>query len=235
MADVVWRCPTRAGEVVVHQTCRADGDFHRERVEPARLEARRRQVVDAPWTMLDEVHGADVVAVDRPGAGDGAVGDVLVSDVDRAVLGVWTGDCAAVVAVAPGGRHGAAHAGWRGLVGGVLEELVGAVDPGGRGGVRALLGPVIGPCCYEFGRPQLEHVATALGTDPAAIRGRTTWGTVSLDVPAAVAVVLERHGVDVDVERAAACTRCDDRYFSHRGGDLGRHVTAVWRQGGVTR
>ena len=222
MASVVWRCPTAAGDVVVVQSTRGDGDFHRDRVDRATLDARRRRLVDAPWTMLAEVHGCDVVTVDAPGAGDGSVGDVAVTDLAGTVLGVWTGDCAPLVAVAPGGRVAAAHAGWKGLAGGVVD----AVDPAGAGGVRAFLGPAIGPCCYEFGAAELAIVAAGVRGGAPTV-GTTTWGTVSLDIQAAVATALARH--DVALEGGGPCTCCDDRYFSHRGGDPGRHVTAAWR------
>lgn len=228
MAADVWRCPTSVGDVVVRQTTRVDGDFHLQRVGADELDARRRRVLDAPWTMLEEVHGTAVVTVDRPGAGDGEPGDVLVTDVPDAALGVWTGDCAAVVVVAPDGRFGAAHGGWRGLAHGVLNVLVDAVDPADRGGLRGVIGPVIGPCCYEFGAAELELVASALDVEPAAVSGRTSWGAPSLDMAAAVSTALGRRGVRI--ERLAACTRCDDRYFSHRRGDTGRHVTAAWRR-----
>jgi copper oxidase (laccase) domain-containing protein len=227
VAEVVWRCSTGAGEVTVHQSTRADGDFHRDRVTAADLERRRRHLLDAPWTMLDEVHGTEVVAVAAPGAADGAVGDVLVTDQPRAVLGVWTGDCAPVVVVAPDGRFGAAHAGWKGLAGGVLDVLAVAVGAGGAGGLRAYLGPVIGPCCYEFGRPELATVARGLGVEVEAITGCTRWGAISLDVPAAVTLGLGRRAIPLD--RHPSCTRCDRRYFSHRRGDPQRHVTAAWR------
>jgi copper oxidase (laccase) domain-containing protein len=227
VAEVVWRRSTSAGEVIVHQSTRRDGDFHRDRVAPVDLERRRRRVLDAPWTMLDEVHGTRVVVVDAPGAADGAVGDALVTGEPHAVLGVWTGDCAPVVMVAPDGRFGAAHAGWKGLAGGVLDALAVAVESGGAGGVRAYLGPVIGPCCYEFGRRELAAVARGLGVEDPAITGRTRWGAPSLDVPSAVTLALGRRAIPVD--RHPACTRCDRRYFSHRRGDPQRHVTAAWR------
>jgi copper oxidase (laccase) domain-containing protein len=225
VAAVAWRCPTARGDVVVVQSTRADGDFHRDLVGAATLRRRRRDLVDAPWTMLAEVHGCEVVTVAAPGEGDGAVGDVAVTAASGAVLGVWTADCAPLVAVAPDGRFGVAHAGWRGLAAAVVDVLVDAVDPRRAGGVRAHLGPAIGPCCDEFGPAELALVAAAAGGAP--VTATTTWGTPSLDVPGAIAAMLARRGVELD--RSGACTRCDERYFSHRRGDRGRHVTAAWR------
>lgn len=177
--------------------------------------------------MLDEVHGVDVVTVADPADADGRRGDVAVTDRAELVLGVWTGDCAPVVLVAPAGRFAVAHAGWRGLAAGVLDRAVAAVDPELEGGVRAYLGPVIGPCCNEFGADDLTNVSRALGADVERISGVTAWGTTSLDVPAAIGSVLARHRVTL--ERDGRCTRDDASLFSHRRGDRGRHVTAAWR------
>jgi polyphenol oxidase len=223
--------------VRVVASTRADGSFHLDRVHADQLERRRRTLVDLPWTMLDEVHGVTVVEVTTPGEGDRTPGDVLVTGLSGAALGVWAGDCAPVVLVGEHGRFAVAHAGWRGLASGVLDVAVDAVGHDGRadpsradhrGVVTALLGPCIGPCCYEFGPSDLAAVAVGVGTDPAAITASTSTGGVALDVPAAVAAGLARHGIALDV--LPGCTGCGDRHFSHRvRGDHGRHVLVAWK------
>ncbi len=191
----------------------------------AELEARRRRFVDLPWTMLDEHHGTTTVRVDRPGAGDGERGDIAVTDLDDAVLGCWVGDCAPVVLVGAERSFAVAHAGWRGLAEGVVERAVAAL---GEPLAAAVLGPVIGPCCYEFGGADLRRVARGVESDVATVAGRTLDGRVALDVPAAVAVACGRHGVIV--ERIGGCTGCSYPGFSHRvRRDPQRHVVAVWR------
>ncbi len=204
---------------------RADGDFHIEQ-PPAELETTRRGVVDLPWTMLDEVHGADVLEVVTPGGVDGCRGDALVTDVVGAVLGIWVGDCAPVAFVSASGRIGAAHAGWKGLEAGVLQATVGALRRGDEP-VAAVLGACIHPCCYEFGSDDLERLATRLGP---TVRSRTRDGRPALDLPAAVAAALAEVGVELDDR--STCTGCDaTRWWSHRRrGERGRQVLAVWKE-----
>lgn len=220
---------TRSGTVHVRSSTRDHGDFNPDRVSAHQLEQRRRQLVDLPWTMLDEVHGSHAVVVDTPGAGDGAVGDVLVTDLAGAALGVWVGDCAPVAIVGEHGRFAMVHAGWRGLTAGVLEVACDAVGADGSADVAAYLGPCIDQCCYEFGDDDLGAVATTVGLPRAAITGTTSWGTTALDVPTVVQLVLARRGIGVD--RAGGCTGCGGRHFSHRVRvDPERHVMVAWKQ-----
>jgi hypothetical protein len=88
---------------------------------------------------------------------------------------------------------------------------------------QAVLGPCIHPCCNEFGADLLARFVDRFGPQVAAT---TTWGTPSLHLPAVVRAALDAAGVDEVIE-ATACTRCDERWFSHRRGDAGRHVMCV--------
>ena len=176
--------------------------------------------------MLDEHHGVTACEVTRPGEHDGAPGDVLCTEVSDAVLGCWVGDCAPVVLIGAGRRIAVAHAGWRGLAAGVLDvaatSLAEPVD-------RVLLGPAIGPCCYEFGADELRRVAEGTGASIDLVAGCTTSGTLALDVAAAVRSFAERHGVALDV--LGGCTGCTYPGFSHRARrDPQRHVVAVWQE-----
>lgn len=211
--------------VTVRCTTRADGDFHRTDVPLAELEQRRRAVVDLPWTMLDEQHGTRVREVERPGEHDGAIGDVLATGIDGAVLGCWVGDCAPVVLVGEHRRVAIAHAGWRGLAAGVLDVAVDALgEPLG----VVVLGPTIGPCCYEFGHDDLRTVAAGLQLPHEQITGRTASGAAALDVPAAIAAWVGRLGADL--VRLGGCPGCEFPGFSHRvRRDPERHVVAVWQ------
>lgn len=216
----------------MHVRCstRAHGDFHVE--QPfERLEATRRAFVDLPWSQPDEVHGTDVSVVASPGEHDLAVADALVTDLAGAVLGIWVGDCAPVAFEGAGGRIGVAHAGWRGLLDGVLARTVEVMRVGvDDRTVRAVLGPCIHPCCYEFGTDDLARVVDRFG--PGVV-GRTRDGRPALDVPAAVAAALSE--LDVEVRPALTgptCTGCDPehRWFSHRvRAERGRQVMAVWK------
>ena len=93
-------------------------------VDAATLARRQRAVLDRPWTWLAEIHGTRVVTVDRPGDGAGEIADGCVTADPGAALGIWVGDCAPVAFISREGVIGAAHAGWRGLVAGVLTATV---------------------------------------------------------------------------------------------------------------
>jgi len=122
-----------------------------------------------------------------------------------------------------------AHVGWRGALAGVvtvaLDKLTGIVccPPGG---VIALIGPHIGPCCLEVGEEVAERFELRFGDE--VIVGRPP--AVAVDLGAACRRELEAAGVmsgnifDTDI-----CTRCDGSYFSYRGysGTTGRQAGLV--------
>lgn len=139
-------------------------------------------------------------------------------------LAVRTADCAPIVLLADG-AVGVVHAGWQGLLAGVVERAVGALRALAAGPVSAHIGPCIRPGCYEFHDPELAQVVARFGD---GVRARTLWGAPALDLPAAVTAGLHAAGVD-DVVDTAACTACDDRWYSHRARrDTGRFATVAW-------
>jgi YfiH family protein len=182
--------------------------------------------VDAPWTWLRQVHDRRVLTVTEPGEWAGAEADAAVTTTPRAALAVHTADCVPLVLLGDG-AVGVAHAGWRGLLAGVVESTVAAMADLGCGAesLRAVIGPCIRAECYEFGVADLDRVAGAYGD---GVRGRTSWGTPALDVPAGVRIALDRSGVPT-VEDDGTCTGCDPRWFSHRArGDRGRQAGLAW-------
>ncbi|MFK7918319.1 MAG: polyphenol oxidase family protein [Ilumatobacter sp.] len=196
-------------------TERADGDVHPNRVASADLHARQRAATGRTWTMLDQVHGTTVRHARAAG-----VGDVVVTTDDNAHIAVWAADCAPLILAADDGTLVAAHGGWRGLAAGVVGTAVQAAHANGGIIVAALLGPVIGPCCYEFGADELAMI-------PDAVRAETSTGESALDVNATIAAMLRHHDVELDV--AGPCTGCDDRWFSHRvRSEPGRHAVVAW-------
>ena len=190
------------------------------------IEARRRTVVDAPWTWLRQVHGKEVVTVHGPGDGAGSKADASVTADAGSVLAVLAADCAPVALASPEGVIAVVHAGWRGLAGGVLQRAVEAVRGLGATDLSAALGPCIHAECYEFGAAELDAVAAALGD---GVRSKTARGRPALDVPASVRAALAIAGVDglLDVD---VCTACSTDYFSWRArGDTGRQALVAWR------
>lgn len=208
---------------------RADGDFA---IGAGGSTKRARLVVDRQWATLRQVHGAAVVVVD-----DVAVvgfetepvadGDALVTTSREVALAVRVADCAPLALASGEGVVGIVHAGWRGLVAGVVEVAADAMRAVGATTIRGALGPCIHPECYEFAEADLDVAADRLGP---TVRGTTARGQAALDIPAAVCAAASRAQVDV-VAADAACTSCDrERYWSHRGrAETARQVGVVWR------
>ena len=201
----------------------ADGDFRID-APAAGLAARRGRVTDAAWTWLTQVHGATVVSVDGAGDRAGAEADAAVTSTPGAPLAVQTADCAPVLLVGDG-VIGAAHAGWRGLVAGVLEATVAAMRARSGGDVRAVIGPHISASLYEFGAGDLGALVRRYGP---SVSGVTATGSPALDVAAAVGIALRRTGV-TDVRSVGGCTGSSTRWYSHRvRGDRSRQASVVW-------
>ncbi|MCU1496522.1 MAG: hypothetical protein JWM47_475 [Acidimicrobiales bacterium] len=203
-------------------TGRQDGDLAIG-VDPDVLASRRAAVVAAPWTWLRQVHGADVVTVTRPGEHAGATADAAVTVVPGAAIAVQTADCCGVLVVADGGV-GVAHAGWRGLVAGVIEATVAALGALGAPAHSIHLGPCIGPCCYEFGPADLDLVAERYGP---SVRSTTTGGKPALDLAAGVRVASDRLGLAFT--DGGVCTATSPDHWSFRArGDAGRQALVAW-------
>lgn len=204
-------------------TSTADGDLAVDNPEPELL-ARRRAVIDLPWTWLRQRHGARVVTVARPGAGAGAEADAAVTAVPGAALAVHAADCAPIALTADG-VVGVAHAGWKGLAAGVVEAVVDAMRALGAGEVGAQIGPTIRPQCYAFGAAELDQVATRCGP---AVRSTTASGAPGLDLVAGIRAELTRCGV-TDIDDGGTCTACSPSHWSYRArGDAGRHAVVAW-------
>lgn len=170
------------------------------------------------------MHGADVVVVTSPGEHAGAVADAAVTAAPGCTLVVRSADCAPVVLLGDG-AVGIVHAGWRGLVGGVVEAAVAALRDLCDGPVEAHLGPCIHACCYEFDGPGRAELTARVG--PAA-EGTTRWGTPAVDLPAAVAAEAARLEVAL-VGPSPGCTACDQRWWSHRArAEPQRMAAATW-------
>jgi YfiH family protein len=210
----------------IRWTGRAEGDLADPTGTDAAVEARRRAIVDRPWTQLRQVHGARVVVVDRPGAGTGEAADGAVSASTGVALAVLTADCAPVALLSAEGVIGLAHAGWRGLLAGVIEATAGAMRDLGATRIEAVLGPCIRPECYQFGAADLEVLAARFGP---SVRAECRIGGPALDLPAAVGASLGHAGVELAGD-AGICTACSPAYWSWRGGeDRQRQATVVWR------
>lgn len=210
--------------VVARFGARSDGDLSID-AEPAGLAARRAAICPLPWSWLRQVHGADVVVVDRPGGGAGDEADAMVTDVPGAVLSIQTADCAPVLFTGDQGVIGVAHAGWRGLSAGVLESTVSTMASLSAGAISARLGPCISPAAYEFGPAELTTLALQFGPD---VVGATIDGRPAFDLRACVRQVLAALEVVLD-ESAVACTALDAGWYSWRARrDTARQSSVIW-------
>jgi polyphenol oxidase len=205
-----------------------DDDPRTVRLNRARLEER----TGGRLAYIRQVHGTFVRRI----AGTGDVGVAPLPDGDVELLEadgqatrlpgvapmVMTADCLPI-AVAGDGAVAMLHAGWRGLVGGIVAEGVRAVrELGAEGPLEAAIGPGAGGCCYEVG----EEVQARFAGYGAGVRsGR------NLDLKAVAREDLERAGVDA-VHDVGLCTICSEEslFFSHRRdhGITGRQAGVAW-------
>jgi YfiH family protein len=191
----------------------------------ARLGAALALPAEPFW--LQQVHGIDVAVPD--GTGIAPVADAAVTFESGRVLAVLTADCLPVVFASRDGRRiGVAHAGWRGLLAGVLERTVAALGVAPTELV-AWLGPAIGPAAFEVGGEVRDAFLDAAPADAPAFvpNARRRW---QADLPALARARLARAGVEA-VTASGLCTHADpDRFYSHRRDPAtGRQATLVWR------
>jgi YfiH family protein len=202
----------------------------------ARVAAHLGSASDDVQTVY-QIHSATPRIVDRLVSREALPqGDALVTRTRGLVLGILTADCAPVLfADAEAGVVGAAHAGWRGALGGVLEATITAMESLGaeRSRIFATLGPTIGPQSYEVGP---EFVAAFEASDPGNRRfftipkGRTT---THFDLPAFVMDRLSQLSLR-KTEAQAPCTyENESMFFSFRRAthrkepDYGRQISAI--------
>ena len=196
---------------------------------------RLEQAIGAAPVWLKQVHGDVVVPLASTSASAGAsppVGDASMTTEPGVVCAVQTADCLPVLFAAPGARGvAAAHAGWRGLAGGVLEASIGALCKAAHcepGELQAWLGACIGPRSFEVGADVLE----AFGADP---QGRSPAfealkpGKWHADLPSLARDRLRAAGVQA-ISGGGWCTvESPSRFFSfRRDGVTGRMAAAVW-------
>jgi polyphenol oxidase len=183
---------------------------------------------------VHQVHSADVITLtgaspDRPKA------DAMVTATPGVALSVLTADCAPVLfADAGAGVIGAAHAGWKGALGGVLEATIEAMEALGadRAGIAVVIGPTISQRAYEVGP---EFLDAFLADDPEAARffAGGSGDRMQFDLPGFALWRLRRAGV-AEAEWTRHCTYSEpSRFYSYRRAthareaDYGRLIAAI--------
>lgn len=165
-------------------------------------------------------------------AGEGAepVADASITSTPGTVLAILTADCLPVVFAADDGSAvGAAHAGWRGLVGGVLENTVAAMDVAPER-LIAWMGPAAGPQAYEIGQEVFDAFVSRDARAASAFAA-TRPGHWKVDLYALARQRLADAGVS-RIFGGDLCTISDSqRFYSHRrDARTGRMATLVWMQ-----
>lgn len=181
--------------------------------------ARDAVLPGAALVTLHQVHSPDVMTVIAPIPLDARPqGDALVTDRPGLLLGVLTADCVPVLlADRQAGVVGAAHAGWKGALGGVTDATIAAMEALGadRARIAAAIGPCIGRASYEvseaFADPFLSEDA-----DNARFFGAGRPGHLMFDIAGYVAARLANAGIGrVDMLDEDTCSQ-PGRFFSYR-------------------
>jgi YfiH family protein len=171
----------------------------------------------------EQVHGNRAALVTARDAGRGTTDftdsiegvDALVTGEAELMLTLFFADCLPVLLADKENRSIAvAHAGWRGLVGGVLENTLKTMTDqfGSRPeSIVAVIGPGIGPCCFEVGPEVAAHF-------PSSVRHNGTTPEPHVDLPGAAWHRLRQAGIpESQIDSAGICTACaTERFFSYR-------------------
>ncbi len=210
---------------------------HPERVRENRLRAAASLGLPADRLVtVYQVHSSRSVAVHAPWDGAPPEADAMVSAAPDLAIGVLTADCAPILLVDPEARVvGAAHAGWRGALGGVVEAVVGCMADCGaqRGRIIAAVGPCIAQASYEVGLEFEARFLSAAASHAAFFAPGPTMDKRCFDLPGFVLDRLALAGIE-NAESLGRDTCAESGvFFSHRRGtlfgepDYGRLLSAI--------
>lgn len=233
---------TRAGGIstgpFASLNCSLSGHDSRDAVLENRARAARTLGADPDYLVgLTQVHGAEAVHVTTPWRpGEGPKADAMVTDRAGLTLGIVTADCAPILFCDSGaGVVGAAHAGWRGALLGVIEATVKAMARLGAvpSRISAAVGPCIGQSSYEVADDLRDAVLERDAADAGFFvpgRREDRW---QFDLPGYCVARLRAAGIGY-IEDAAEDTLANEaRFFSHRrrtlsgGGPIGHQISVI--------
>jgi YfiH family protein len=198
---------------------------------------RLRMAIGARPVFLQQVHGTAVVALDaaQDVVRDGTAADACTATAAGLACTIMVADCLPVLFTDEAGhRVAAAHAGWRGLAGGVLEQTAKAFKADGAARVIAWLGPCIGPKAFEVG-PEVKAAFEAHAPEAAScFRPAPAPGKWLADLPALARQRLRAVGIEAVHGNDGSDGWCTvgnpSRFFSHRrDGVSGRFAALVWK------
>ena len=191
----------------------------------ARNRTQLRAVLDLPGepAWLEQVHGSEVIGARGP---QPRRADASFARAAGVVCAVLTADCLPVLLCdTAGSRVAAAHAGWRGLAAGVLENTVAALNAPD---LMAWLGPAIGQQAFEVGA-EVRQAFVAPHPDCAAAFAQAGGGKWRADLYELARLALRRAGVR-EIYGGGWCTYGEpERFFSYRrDGATGRMASLIW-------
>ena len=193
---------------------------------------------EALW--LNQVHGKQVIDADLEGTNiDAPNADASVTTTPGRVLAIMTADCLPVLLASRDGKVvGAAHAGWRGLAAGVIEQTVALMrakqnkqtqtDAEPQSEILAYLGPAIGPHAFEVGSEVREIFMAQNSASAACFEQLQEKGKYLADIYALARLRLNALGIE-QIEGGRECTLQDPDYFSYRREQqTGRIGSFIW-------
>ncbi|MDI4238896.1 peptidoglycan editing factor PgeF [Bradyrhizobium sp. Arg237L] len=185
---------------------------------------------------LYQVHSPEVVVATTPWASDARPkADAIVTRTENLAIGVTAADCGPILFVDPNARViGAAHAGWKGALTGVLESTVEAMERLGadRSGIVAAIGPLIRQHSYEVGPEFVARFLEADADNALFFLPGEREGHAMFDLGGYIRMRLENAGI-LMIDDIGIDTYSDERFYSYRRsvhrkeGDYGRHVHAI--------
>ena len=218
--------------------CGLGSDDNKELVLQNRSQvASRLNLTAEQLTNVHQYHSPDIVTVSEPwDVADAPKADGMVTNVSNIGLGILTADCAPVLfADQKAGVIGAAHAGWRGAVAGVTDNIITAMENLGadRSSITAVIGPTISRTAYEVGP---EFFATFIEQDESHTQffiPSTRDDHHMFDLPGYVIQRLQRANL-ASVSWVEMCTYAqEDKFFSYRRAthnkekDYGRQISVI--------
>jgi purine-nucleoside/S-methyl-5'-thioadenosine phosphorylase / adenosine deaminase len=209
--------------------------------DPAKVAENRARmaaqmgVTPETFLTLHQVHSPDTVVASGPWNGARPKADAIITRTEGLAIGVTTADCGPILLVDPAARViGAAHAGWKGALTGIVESTVDAMEKLGadRSGIVAAIGPLIRQPSYEVGAEFVERFLDADADSARFFLPGEREGHAMFDLAGFIRMRLENAGV-LMIDDLGIDTYCDERCFSYRRSvhrkepDYGRHVHAI--------
>jgi polyphenol oxidase len=208
-----------------------------ERVhENRRRMAERLGIADGALVSVHQVHSADAVTVEGPWRGERPRADGMATTVPGVALAITTADCGPILMADPtAGVIGAAHAGWRGALTGILEATVAAMECLGaeRNRIIAVLGPTISQAAYEVGPDLMTRFRDADPQSERFFAGSARPGHALFDLPAFIGARLKAAGIGAFADLRLCTYSDEERFYSYRRTthrsepDYGRLISAI--------